>query len=199
MRKFVWTLLSLVFVALSACVTINVYFPAAAAEKAAEQFIGTVIGAEGNAEKKPTGGADTPEEKKPPQASLLDLVVPAAQAAEADLNVQTPALREIQARMKQRFDGTLQAQFASGAVGLTKDGLVAVRDAAAVPLAQRATLNQAVADDNRDRNAVYREIAVANGHAEWEAQIRGTFAAKWVEQARAGWYYQDSSGAWKQK
>jgi uncharacterized protein YdbL (DUF1318 family) len=60
-------------------------------------------------------------------------------------------------------------------------------------------MNTAVADDNRDRNALYREIAVANGHAEWEAQIRETFAQQWVASARAGWWYQDASGAWKQK
>jgi uncharacterized protein YdbL (DUF1318 family) len=198
MKRLALIGLALVFTLLGACVTINVYFPAAAAEKAAEQFIGTVIGSEPASDKK--GEGEKPADKKPPQAFLLDLIVPAAQAAEsADLNVQTAALREIQARMKQRFDGTLQPHFASGAIGLAKDGLVAVRDAAAVPLAQRAALNQAVSDDNRDRNAVYREIAVANGHPEWEAQIRSTFAAKWVEQARAGWYYQDPAGAWKQK
>lgn len=197
MKRLALIGLALVFTLLGACVTINVYFPAAAAEKAAEQFIGTVIGNDAGTSQQNQG--EKPAEKQTPQASLLDFLIPAAQAAEADLNVQTPALREIQARMKQRFDATLQPHFASGAIGLTKDGLVAVRDAASVPLAQRAALNQAVSDDNRDRNAVYREIAVANGHTEWEAQIRGTFASKWVEQARAGWYYQDSSGAWKQK
>jgi uncharacterized protein YdbL (DUF1318 family) len=56
-----------------------------------------------------------------------------------------------------------------------------------------------VADENRDRNALYREVANANNHPEWEAQIRATFAKRWIERARAGWYYQDASGAWKQK
>lgn len=198
MKKLGLIGLALALSLLGACVTINVYFPAAAAEKAAEQFIGTVIGSGADAGKQDQ--SEKPAEKNPPQASLLELIVPAARAAEsADLNVQTAALRDIQARMKQRFDSILQTHFAGGAVGFTKDGLIAVRDATAVPLAQRAALNQAVSDDNRDRNAVYREIAVANGHVEWEAQIRGTFAAKWVEQARSGWYYQDSTGAWKQK
>jgi uncharacterized protein YdbL (DUF1318 family) len=68
-----------------------------------------------------------------------------------------------------------------------------------VPLAERAGLNQAVADENRDRQAVYREIAVANGHPEWEAQIRATFAKEWIQKARPGWYYQDAGGAWKKK
>ena len=56
-----------------------------------------------------------------------------------------------------------------------------------------------MADENRDRTALYREIAKANGHPEWEAQIRATFAKTWIEKARAGWYYQDAAGAWKQR
>jgi uncharacterized protein YdbL (DUF1318 family) len=56
-----------------------------------------------------------------------------------------------------------------------------------------------VADENRDRNSLYREIARANGHAEWEPQIRATFAKGWIERAHAGWYYQDASGAWQRK
>ena len=192
MRAIRTMLLSLSLVLLSACVTINVYFPAAAAEKAAEQFIGNVIGeAAGDARDQPL--------PQRPQASVLDFFIGAAHAAEPDLNIQTPAVREIQARMKQRFDATLVRAFGAGTIGLTRDGLVAVRDASAVPLAERAGLNQAVADENRDRKAVYREIAVGNGHPEWEGQIQGTFAKQWIEQARAGWYHQDPSGAWKQK
>jgi uncharacterized protein len=192
MRPICTMLLSLSLVLLSACVTINVYFPAAAAEKAAEQFIGNVIGeAAKDAEIKPP--------PRPPQAQLLDFFIGSAQAAEPDLNIQTTAVRDIQARMKQRFDSVLTKALAAGSIGLTRDGLVAVRDAAAVPLAERSGLNQAVAEENRDRKAVYSEIARANGHPEWEAQIQSTFAAQWVQQARAGWYYQDATGAWKQR
>ena len=56
-----------------------------------------------------------------------------------------------------------------------------------------------MADDNRDRKAVYREVAVANGHPEWEAKIRETFAQQWIASAHGGWWYQDSGGGWKQK
>ena len=40
------------------------------------------------------------------------------------------------------------------------------------------------------------EIAKANGHPEWQADIRATFAKRWVANAKAGWYYNDGSG-WK--
>ena len=74
-----------------------------------------------------------------------------------------------------------------------------LRDAAKVGLKDRVAVNQHIADDNRDRNAVYREIAVANGHPEWEQQIRETFARQWVASARPGWWYQAADGSWKQK
>ena len=101
--------------------------------------------------------------------------------------------------MEQRFQANLQPHFASGALGFGKDGLVVLRDATKVGLKDRVAVNQHVADDNRDRNAVYREIAVANGHPEWEQQIRETFARQWVASARAGWWYQAADGSWKQK
>ncbi|HEX7817503.1 YdbL family protein [Dyella sp.] len=198
MRKLAYGLLITVLVALVGCVTINVYFPEAAAQKAADQFIGTVIdSATAPADIKPA-----PESKKGgrPAAMLLDLLVPAAYAADTpNLRVQTAATEAIQARMQDRFRTTLGPLFDSGAVGFTQDGLVAVRDIGSLPLDRRAPVNAAVADENRDRNALYREVANANDHPEWESQIRITFAKGWIERAKAGWYYQDTSGAWKRK
>lgn len=195
MRKVFRSFVVLALIVVGACVTINVYFPAAAAEKAAGEFIEQVIGPE--APPPPPAG-----ERKGASTSfdLRRLFSPVATAtAQANLEIESPAVRTIQARMAERFRGTLEAGFTSGALGFTKDGLVAVRDAAALPLAQRASIQGAVADENRDRAAVYREIAVANGHPEWEADIRNTFAQQWIDKARAGWWYQDASGAWKQK
>jgi uncharacterized protein YdbL (DUF1318 family) len=186
------------FVLPAACVTIIVNFPEAAVQNAAEQFIGKVIGDQ-PAQDPPAPAEEKPAPGRSPGAALLDLLVPSAYAQSANINVQTPPVAAIQARMTQRFAATLSKYFASGAVGLSRDGLVAVRDAANVPLAERTIVNAAVADENRDRQAVYREIALANGHADWEQQIRDAFARQWIQKAHAGWYYQDSSGAWKQK
>jgi uncharacterized protein YdbL (DUF1318 family) len=89
--------------------------------------------------------------------------------------------------------------FDAGAIGFSSNGLITIRDRSAVPLSERRSLESVVADENRDRKAVYREIAVANGHPEWEQDIQDTFAQEWVRNARRGWFYQDSGGAWKQK
>jgi uncharacterized protein YdbL (DUF1318 family) len=74
-----------------------------------------------------------------------------------------------------------------------------MRDAAKVPLSQRAQASATVADENRDRAALYREVASANGHPEWQSQIQATFAKGWIDRARAGWYVQNASGAWQEK
>ena len=188
---------------LGACVTINVYFPAAQAQEAAKEFVDKVIGPTDQNAPTPPPAPNKDEqnsEKKPPGLSLLSLIIPDAQAQAApDITIRTPAIQAIQARMAERFSTALQPAFDAGALGFTKDGLISVRDATKIALKDRVAVNQSVADDNRDRQAVYREIAVANGHAEWESQIRETFARQWIASAHKGWWYQDAGGAWKQK
>ncbi len=118
-------------------------------------------------------------------------------AIAADLEVNTPAISALKNSMQARH-AQLEPNYANGAVGLTRDGLVAVRDANAVPLAQRQALNGLVAAENKDRNALYKEIAVANQNPQWESEIRSTFAERWVQKAQKGWWYQSASG-WVQK
>ncbi|GGA72704.1 lipoprotein [Arenimonas soli] len=187
---------ALAMLALGACVTINVYFPAAEAQEAAEEFVEKVLGEDAAAaEGEPQ--AFVPASR--PRWSPMSLLISSAHAQEADITIRTPAIQAIQNRMAERFKSGLQAHFDSGALGFGNDGLVVLRDPAKVPLKDRVSVNQLVAEDNRDRNAVYREIAVANNHPEWEAQIRQTFSRQWVASARAGWWYQAADGSWKQK
>jgi uncharacterized protein YdbL (DUF1318 family) len=192
---------------LSACVTINVYFPAAAAEKAADKIIEGVWG-DSAAPAKPQAKTEKQSslEAAPSLAervllaaasNVLDVLISPAHA-EADLNLSTPAVRQITASMESRH-GQLKKYYDSGAVGLTNDGLVEVRDQNAVPLPERNAVRKLVAEENADRANLYREIANANGHPEWEADIRSTFAQRWITRASAGWYVQDKDGNWKQK
>ncbi|MEJ0036429.1 MAG: YdbL family protein [Gammaproteobacteria bacterium] len=123
--------------------------------------------------------------------------MPAAQAQGANLDVNTPEVRAIVGSLTAR-NGQLRGYFASGAIGLTADGHVEVRDANVVPLPERAKVKSLVAEENQDRDALYGEVAKANGHPEWKADIQGTFAKRWIAKADAGTWYQDG-GAWKQK
>lgn len=192
--------------ALAACVTINVYFPEAAAQDAADRFIEEVIGPELEPEAAPENTRLQRRQNAPGEDSMaqrlivgiVNLVIPPAHA-QVNIDINTPEIRAIQARMAQRFSQTLATHFSSGAIGLTNDARVAVRDLSKVGLRDRSSLNAAIAAENRDRDAVYREIAVANGQPGWESQIRQTFARRWISNARPGWYFQDAQGAWAQK
>ena len=189
MSKKSWIASLAIALMVTACVTINVYFPEAEAEEAAGEFIDKVIGSD-QADAAAAGDS----------VSWLLALSPISSAhAAADLSIETPAIKAIQQRMAARFSTSLQKHFDSGALGLKRDGLVELRDGSQLALPDRAALKQAVADDNRDRAAVYREIAVANKHPEWEAEIRTTFAEQWISKARTGWYFQDAKGAWQQK
>ena len=131
-------------------------------------------------------------------AALALFALAGGAAAQANLDIDTPAIRSLTASLQQRH-AQLAPYYASGAVGVARDGLIALRDPAAVPLAQRAQVNALVAADNQDRAALYREIARANGHPEWEADIRAKFGERWIAKAQPGWWVQDSSGAWRRK
>jgi uncharacterized protein len=197
MMRWITATLATSCLALAACVTVNVYFPAAAAEKAADRIIEDIWGPEKGPKPEGNEQSSVGELAGDVLVAALDFVIPAAHA-QADLDISSPAIRALTASMKARA-GDLDPFFSSGAVGLTADGLVEIRDANAVPLADRNRLRKLVADDNADRNSLYREIATANGNPDWEADIRSTFAERWIANARAGWYYKSGAGAWTQK
>jgi uncharacterized protein len=194
----------LLAVMLAACVTVNVYFPAAAAQTAADQVIDTIM--QGPKGSTPPQGQSKPQGSivEPPQSILvaavgtaLNALIPAAQAQSANLDVNTPEVRAIVGALANR-NGELRAYFASGAIGLTSDGHVDVRDQNVIPLPERAKVKSLVADENRDRDALYAEVAKANGHPEWKSDIQNTFAQRWIAKADAGTWYQ-AGGGWKQK
>ena len=120
-----------------------------------------------------------------------------SQAAEPNLDVNTPAIIAIKASMTARH-AQLLPHYVSGAVGLTGDAFIAVKDATAVPLKDRGGINNLVSAENADRAKLYKEIAAGNGHSEWQNDIQNTFAGRWIDKAQAGWYYQ-SGGAWVRK
>lgn len=207
MRRVLPLKIALASLLIAACVTINVYFPAAAADRAADQVINDITGGG-------SGSNTTPPQSRvaPPRdeehglllvafGRLLDAAVPAAHAQDADaaLNVSSPAVTRIKSSMASRF-GQLEKFFASGAIGLTRDGMIDVRDLNAVALPDRATVKRLVAEDNADRAQLYAEIAKASNHPEWEDDIKKSFARRWVATgAKPGWYYQGEDGSWKQK
>lgn len=194
-------------IAVVSCVTVNIYFPAAAVEKAADQIIldvwhkqggDTPAGEENKA--LPTPGKKTEQSALDPRhilIAVLNGISSEAHAQNVDFNATSPQIEQIKARMAGRF-GELRPFLDKGAIGLTADGLIAVRDAGAAEMRDRARMNQLVSAENKDRKALYQAIADANNQPSWAAQIQKTFAERWITQASKGWWYQ-SGGGWKQK
>jgi len=186
---------------IAACVTINVYFPAAAAEKAADRIIDDVWGPAAEAAGDDVQGRlmdefDLMAPVRFAAVNALEFLIPSAHA-QVDFDIDTPEIRALTASMNARFK-KMEPFYSSGAIGLTGDAMIDIRDRNLVPLAQRNTIRQLVAAENKDRNALYKAIAAANGHPEWEGQIRDTFAQRWIAKASQGWFYR-KGGDWQQK
>jgi uncharacterized protein YdbL (DUF1318 family) len=180
----------------SACVTVNIYFPAAAVERAADQIV-----------KETWGGAAEPAKNVPPPQSrnsnpsvetLSFSLISVAHAQEPDINVSNPAIRALKDAIKQRSEA-IKPYMDRGNVGIAQDGLLAIRNTDALSLKERAEIKQLVDAENRDRESLYAEIAKANNIAkESIPKIKSIFAKSWIDQARPGWWIQDQ-GNWRRK
>ena len=188
---------------LTACVTINVYFPASQAEAAAERIVDEILG-EPDAKTNKSEADDNKDASinfyKADQlfASIGSFFISSAHAAQPDFSVNTPEIRRLQSAMAKRHK-KLAGFYSKGAIGFSNNGEVAWRNNKAVSIKERGTLNSLLRAENKDRNNLYKAIANANGHPEWEADVRAVFAKKWIQKARKGWWYQTNGGSWKQK
>jgi len=233
LKKYLVFILALL---LSACVTINVYFPAAAAEKAANKVLDNVLGEDKSSsstrqdrntksnqshdleidnvwdieeksqtdEGLPPHSDDSDESNIPTPTSswegrlkyFFDFLIQSAHAA-PNWNISTPAIQEIQNRLKERHE-ILKPGYNNGAIGFTNNALIDWHDQSKVSQKHLPIIDRWIADENQDRLALYKEIAVANGHPEWKDKVRAIFAKAWIERAlKRGWWYQDENGRWQ--
>lgn len=129
-------------------------------------------------------------------AAVWDL--PAAAGPAAQLTMQSMEIERLRAQMQNRY-AELKPELDAGVIGLGNDGFVAVREPDSVPFADRARLRALVANENADRSALYRQIAVSNGEPGWQTPLRDVFAQRWIVRAAPGWWIQDASDHWQQK
>jgi len=177
---------------------VNIYFPAAAIQKAADQIVDDVRGApEPTPEPKP---GQTPDRKSGIEwFRVVAIGVTAAHAAAVDVNVSTPAIRALKESMAARFP-QLQPLYGKGAVGETNNGLVTVRDTGALSLKEKADVNRLVSEENRDRTALYTEIIRANNiDMGTLPEVQRIFANSWRGKSAPGWWIQHDNGQWAKK
>ena len=179
----------------SACVTVNIYFPAAAVERAADEIVKETWGGPGE-----TKTAPAPQSRRSttPLLKLSLGFVGAARAQEADINVSNPAIRALKDSIKRRSEA-VKPYMDKGNIGIGQDGLLALRNSDGLNLKERAETQQLIDAENRDREALYAEIAKANNIDKNSIpKIKAIFAKSWIDQARPGWWIQDAQG-WRKK
>lgn len=179
----------------AACVTVNIYFPAAAIQKAADEIVDDVRG---------TRDQKQPEEKKnDKQSSLIDLlrglIGPKEAEAQINADVSTPAIRSLKQSMAANFP-QLKPFYDRGAIGENNMGFVEPRDIGALNLKDKADLNRVVSQENGNRNALYNEIMKANNlGADSLPKIQRIFANSWRGKSQPGWWIQNDGGGWERK
>jgi len=196
-------LFSILALLVAACVTVNVYFPVAAVEEAANKFVGQVY-------QKSTPAPDHEpviipdddiwESKSPTSGIPLQLVNVFISPAYAQINIDisSPRIQILRDNMVARHQ-MLKHGYDIGAIGITNDGLVVLRDSNEVSFKNLPKIKRWIEEENQERLNLYKEIALANAHPEWEIDIRTTFISRWIELAELGWWYQDIKGQWQRK
>jgi uncharacterized protein YdbL (DUF1318 family) len=186
------TFVTVLFVA--ACVTINVYFPAAAIQKAADQIADDITG---------TKDQEKPEKKPDVQGRLFDKlknIDPGPKEAYAqDIAVSTPAIRNIKQSMRENFH-QLKPFYIRGSVGENNTGFVEIRNTSDLNLKEKADVTRLVDQLNKNRSALYAEIMRANKlDANSMSQVQKIFANSWRNKSQANWWIQNDTGEWEKK
>jgi hypothetical protein len=207
---------------LAACavITVNVYFPEKDV-KEAYKSLDEMLLKQGGESKQPAEGQPAPgEEKKQgevkPQSSLdtrfnlsLVAVADAAENMADELAVETSSMPEVLKaydEMRSRLP-QIQSLFDSGAVGLNKQGRLALRDKTKVG-GNEALVNA----ENESRKAVIvgmakalqkindkKQPGVKSDLNDLMGKAAATFADVRREEAKTGWWIELSNGKWVQK
>ncbi len=181
-------------VVFAACVTVNIYFPAAAIQKAADEIVDDVRGTKDNKQ---------PQEKKDDKKSdiidsLKGLIGPKEASAQINVEVSTPAIRSLKQALKDNYP-QLKPFYDKGAIGENSMGLLGIK-AADLNLKEKADVNRLVDTENNNRMALYTEIMKANKlGGDSLPKIQKIFANSWREKSRPGWWVQNDQGVWEKK
>lgn len=177
---------------LAACVTVNIYFPAAEVEKAAEQIVEDVYGAP---------ASDT--EEKPEGSSCLNIMLALFAPAEAHAadarTVSNAAIRGLKNKIAQNHK-QLAKFYKNGNIGISKQGLVAIRNTNGLPMPEVAKMKGLVNADNKARQQLYSEVAKAlKVDGSQVGKVQAIFAGEWRSKAPGGYWIQENNGSWRKK
>jgi len=182
-----------IFSIVMACVTVNVYFPAREVEKKADDIIDDIRKMEPSPPPSPSG----------PQSSvdhLKNLIFNKGLAyAQKGGDGSTPAVQNLKQQIRERFP-RLAPFFQKGVVGEGRTGLVEILDNKDLAPAEKREVKSLVEAENRDRLALYQEVAKSmNISSDQIGRVQRIFARKWQQSAERGWWIQKDDKQWVQK
>ena len=123
---------------------------------------------------------------------------PSVAQSEITFEISSAAITSLGKSMSNRFL-KLKPHLDAGVIGLTHDGILALRETSGIDVAGLLALDALIIDENKDRATLYREIARANGRPEWESDLRATFGKRWINRMPEGWFYRNAGGQWIRK
>lgn len=175
----------------AACVTVNIYFPAAEVSRAADEIVEDVYDSAEEEKAKPQGALSGVADM------LAVLLLPATAHAQEATTVSNAAIRGLKERIAKNHK-QLAPYYASGNVGIARDGSLDLRGTDGLSVAQVAGLKRLVAADNDLRADLYAEVARALNTDE-VGKVRAVFADTWRAKAQSGWWVQGDDGSWSRK
>ncbi len=184
------------FIVSCAVITVNIYFPTEAVEKAAEKIIDEIEGGE-ETEAIPEG--ERPQSLFWRSVPRFTISCSSAYAEEIDLNITTPAIRKVINSMKVRNPEIMRYKDL-GAIGESHDGMVIIHDMKGLGGDDIRTVKRLLRAENSDREILYTELATANNITLSEIhKIKTIFAKTRREKAKTGHWFKDDAGIWAQK
>jgi len=177
-KKPMWTAMVFAIIALFACVTINIYFPAEKVESVAGDIVNDIRG------KKPDqkGGQSKNDGVFLPEIRI-SLSLSSAWAQDV-ITVSNPTIRALKEKMKTRFQG-LKPYYQKGALKEGGNGYLSVANTGGLNLKEKRDLNGLVDAENSDRRTLYIEVAKALKIDPSQIdRIAGIFAKEWQKPVR---------------
>lgn len=196
-KKLTQILSILSLLSIFACVTVNIYFPAAQVERAAEDIVEDIY------------GTDSKDEQKNDQSSLhsfLALITPNQAHAQSvtksdieSLNKSNSAIRGLKKTIADDHKQLLP-YYNSGNIGIDNQGYLKIINKNGLNIKDTAKLRRIISQDNETREKLYTEVAASMNIPGSEiVKIKTIFADVWQKRAPAGWFIQDAAGNWKKK
>lgn len=198
LKKTAQVLTVLSLLSFVACVTVNIYFPAAKVERAAEDIVEDVY------------GTDPQQQENNGDQSALEtfLAMLAPQAAHAQsvsksdiesLKKSNSAIRGLKKTIAADHK-KLVPYYKAGNIGITKDGYLKIINKDGLNIKQTAALRRLVSQDNDTRGQLYTEVAASMNIPGSElGKVKNIFAQEWQERAPSGWFIQTPNGKWQRK